>query len=180
MNEVLKSNNILTELYWEPANLTELEPATQALFRGMTKGNRKLQYRDGDGKAATGYSSKISTLYEPFAIYVKELYGDGIYFAHEDDNSTYLLIVSNGRIVGGTDCFVDRMLFSELINHGNTYANLEVTPLTELQIDAVIERCKARQVFLKRRRRFFISSIFIGGIILLMVLALALHFWVAG
>lgn len=180
MNELLKSNNILTELFWEPDNLPQMEPATQALFRGMVKGNRKLQYRDAAGKVARGYSSKISTLYEPFALYVKELYGDGVYFAHEDDNLMYLLVINHGRIVPGTDCFVERALFSELINHDEVYGHLEVTPLSELQIDAVIDKCKARQLFLKRRRRFFISCIFLGGIVLLIILALALHFWVAG
>ena len=73
MLDPLKRNHILTELLWEPTDLSQREPAVQALFRGMVKGNRKLQYRDAEGKPALGYCNKSSTLYEPFAVYIKEL-----------------------------------------------------------------------------------------------------------
>jgi hypothetical protein len=146
----------------------------------MMKAYRRLVYKDAAGLMAIGYSTKISTLYEPFALYVKELYGDGIYFSHEDNQTTYFLIINEGRIVSGTDCFISKELFDELMRHTDTYSHLEVTPLEEIQIDAVVERCCARQARLKRRRRIIIGSIFSSGIALLAVLALLLHFFVTG
>lgn len=180
MEKLLQANNILTGLLWEPESLSFLDPGAQAAFRGMVKANRRLVYKDAAGHLALGYCEKISTLYEPFAIYIKELFGDGIYFAHSDDNFTYLLIVNEGRIVSGTDCFIERELFDELMRHPEQYEHLEVTLLTEVQLSVVIEKCHAHQVSLKRRRRFIISSILFGGIIFLALLALALHFLVAG
>ncbi|MGX5108642.1 pilus assembly protein [Enterobacter cloacae] len=180
MNDILFKNNILTGLYWEPQSLEHLQPAEQASFRGMMKAYRRLVYKDSGGELAIGYSTKISTLYEPFALYVKELYGDGIYFSHESNQATYFLIINDGRIVSGTDCFINKALFDELMKHTDEYSHLEVTPLEETQITAVVERCCARQARLKRRRRIIIGSIFSGGVALLAVLALLLHFFVTG
>lgn len=84
------------------------------------------------------------------------------------------------RIVSGTDCFIERSLFDELMRHPEQYEHLEVTSLTEVQLSVVIEKCAAHQLSLKRRRRFIISSILAGGLIFLALLALALHFLVAG
>ncbi|MCM7589153.1 pilus assembly protein [Enterobacter chuandaensis] len=180
MNDILFKNNILTGLYWEPESLENLQPAEQASFRGMMKAYRRLIYKDAAGLMAIGYSTRISTLYEPFALYIKELYGDGIYFSHEENQTTYFLIINEGRIVSGTDCFISKELFDELMKHTDAYSHLEVTPLEEIQIDAVVERCCARQARLKRRRRIIIGSIFSSGIALLAVLAVLLHFFVTG
>ncbi|HHN8543403.1 pilus assembly protein [Citrobacter cronae] len=180
MDKLLQDNNILTGLLWEPDSMSHLDLGAQAAFRGMVKANRRVIYKDSDGRLAVGYCEKISTLYEPFAIYIKELFGDGIYFSHGDDNFTYLLIINGGRIVSGTDCFIERSLFDELMRHPEQYEHLEVTSLTEVQLSVVIEKCAAHQLSLKRRRRFIISSILAGGLIFLALLALALHFLVAG
>ena len=180
MNSILLKNNILTGLYWEPESLGYLQPAEQASFRGMMKANRRLVYSDATGAIALGYSTKISTLYEPFALYIKDLFGDGIYFFHENNQSTYFLIINEGRIISGTDCFIGKLLFDELMKHPAGYEHLEVTPLEEVQINAVVERCVARQLALKRRRRVIIGSIFLGGVSILLLLALVLHFFVTG
>lgn len=180
MEKLLQSKNILTNLLWEPESLAYLEPGAQAAFRGMVKANRRLVYKDNAGNLAVGYCEKISTLYEPFAIYIKEIFGDGIYFSHGDDNFTYILIVNGGRVVSGTDCFIDRALFDELMRHPEKYEHLEVTMLTEVQLSVVIEKCLAHQLSLKRRRRLVISSIMAGGVVFLALLSLALHFFVAG
>ena len=75
MEKLLQANNILTGLLWEPESLSFLDPGAQAAFRGMVKANRRLVYKDAAGHLALGYCEKISTLYEPFAIYIKELFG---------------------------------------------------------------------------------------------------------
>ncbi|KNC12231.1 pilus assembly protein [Klebsiella sp. RIT-PI-d] len=180
MNKILLENNILTGLFWEPYDLSYLQPAEQASFRGMMKANRRLVYTDVSGEPALGYSTKVSTLYEPFALYIKELFGDGIYFFHESDMTTYFLIIDNGRIISGTDCFVSKMLFDELMKHPGEFSHLEVTPLDEMQINAVVESCVTRQQALKRRRHIIIGAILFGGIALLLLLALVLNFFVAG
>lgn len=104
----------------------------------------------------------------------------GFIFFHESNQSTYFLIINEGRIISGTDCFISKLLFDELMKHPAGYEHLEVTPLEEVQINAVVERCVARQLALKRRRRVIIGSIFLGGVSVLLLLALVLHFFVAG
>lgn len=179
MKAELLKNNILTGLLWEPQTLSLLDPGAQVSFRGMVKAYRKLVYKDSRGGIAIGYCEKVSKLYEPFALYIKELFGDGIYFSHEDDNETYFLIINEGRVVSGTDCYISRELFDELIKRNEQFSHLDVTPLVDVQLDAVIDRCRAHQLSLQRRRRFFIGLFLAGGIVFLIVLAVALHFLVS-
>lgn len=179
MRAELLKNNILTGLLWEPESLSHLDPGAQVSFRGMVKAYRKLVYKDSKGAVAVGYCEKVSKLYEPFALYIKELFGDGIYFVHEDDDETYFLIINEGRVVSGTDCFISRELFDELIKHNEQYSHLDVTSFVDVQLDAVIERCRAHQLSLQRRRRFMIGLFFASGIVFLLVLALVLHFLVS-
>lgn len=180
MDKLLQHHNILMGLLWEPDTLSDLEPAAQAAFRGMVKAYRLLVYKDSDGNLAIGYCEKTSTLYEPFAIYIKELFGDGIYFSHRSDDFTYLLIINHGRVISGTDCFISKELFDEVMRRSEQYEHLEVTELTDVQLDVVIEKCNAHQLSLKRRRRIVIGLIFASGIIFLLVLALVLHLLVIG
>jgi len=180
VNERLLRENILTGLLWEAEDMSYLGLPTQASFRGMVKANRKLIYRDDEGRIATGYCSKVSTAYEPFALYIKNLFGDGIYFSHESDETTYLLIIKGGRIVSGTDCFMARRLFDELITHLGIYEHLEFTPLTPVQLDAVIERCRMHQHSLKRRRRFIMTVSTCAGAILLALIGTLLHLYISG
>lgn len=179
MKAELLKNNILTGLLWEPESLSQLDPGAQVSFRGMVKAYRKLVYKDVRGTVGIGYCEKVSKLYEPFALYIKDLFGDGIYFVHEDDNETYFLIINEGRVVSGTDCFISRELFDELIKHNEKFSHLDVTPFVDVQLDAVIERCRAHQLSLQRRRRFLIGLFLAGGVIFLIIFALALHFLVS-
>lgn len=180
MNELLLRENILTGLLWEAEDISYLGLPAQASFRGMVKANRKLIYRDDEGGIATGYCSKVSTAYEPFALYVKNLFGDGIYFSHESDEVTYLLIIKGGRIVSGTDCFMARSLFDELMAHLGIYEHLEFTPLTPVQLEAVIERCRMHQLSLKRKRRFIVTISTCAGAILLALIGTIFHLYING
>ena len=180
MNELLLKENILTGLLWEAEDMSYLGLPTQASFRGMVKANRKLIYRDDEGRTATGYCSKVSTAYEPFALYIKNLFGDGIYFSHESDEVTYLLIINGGRIVSGTDCFMARSLFDELMSHLGIYKHLEFKPLTHVQLEAVIERCRMHQHSLKRRRRFIMMVSTCAGAILIALIGTLLHLYISG
>ncbi|WAH54305.1 pilus assembly protein [Pseudescherichia vulneris] len=180
MNALLLKENILTGLLWEAEDISYLDLPTQASFRGMIKANRKLIYRDDEGNTATGYCSKVSTAYEPFALYIKNLFGDGIYFSHESDDVTYLLIIKGGRIVSGTDCFMARSLFDQLMTHLGIYEHLEFTPLTHVQLEAVIERCRLHQLSLKRRRRFIMTIGTCAGAILLALIGTILHLYIHG
>lgn len=180
MKDILHKENILTGLLWEDEDMSYLGLPTQASFRGMVKANRKLIYRDDEGRIATGYCSKASTAYEPFALYIKNLFGDGIYFSHEDDGVTYLLIIKGGRIVSGTDCFMAQSLFDELMTQLGVYEHLELTPLTHVQLEAVIERCRMHQLSLKRRRRVIMTVGISAGAILLVLVGTILHFYISG
>ncbi|WP_312211991.1 pilus assembly protein [Pseudescherichia sp.] len=180
MRDALLKENILTGLLWEAEDMSYLGLPTQASFRGMVKANRKLIYRDDEGKTAVGYCSRVSTAYEPFALYIKNLFGDGIYFSHESNDVTYLLIIKSGRIVSGTDCFMARSLFDELITHLGVYEHLEFTPLTPVQLEAVTERCRMHQLSLKRRRRFIMTISTCAGAILLALIGIILHLYING
>ncbi len=180
MDDLLLKENIVTGLLWEAEDMTCLGPPAQASFRGMIKANRKLVYRDDEGKLATGYCNKVSMLYEPFAIYIKKLFGDGIYFSHKDETITYLLVINRGRIVSGTDCFIARTLFEEVMRCPGKYEHLDVKPLTSVHLNTVIERCRSHQVLLKRRRRFITAIGVCVSAILLIILGVIVQFYLNG
>jgi len=179
VNDILLKENILTGLLWEAEDMSCLGLPAQASFRGMVKANRKLVYRDDEGKLATGYCSKVSMIYEPFAIYIKNLFGDGIYFSHTDDATTYLLVINRGRIVSGTDCFIARPLFDELMHHSGKYEHLDIKPLTNAHLERVIEQCHSHQALLKHRRRFIMTIGFCASAVLLIILAIILQFYLS-
>jgi hypothetical protein len=130
-----------------------------------------------DGGLLTGYSEKGDLFYEPFAIHVKNDFGDGVYYFYEDENKeeTYFVIIKEGRIVSGSDTVINTELFnqlhSELSKPESPYVGFNVMEISPQWIENIIEKCKKRHLALKRKRNIFMASIVSAGLLILAVIA---------
>lgn len=182
MKARLLKNNLLVNMQWEPEYPDKLESGTLTWFRNSVKSNRKLFYTDAFGHVATGYTAKLSSRFDAFPIFLMTLFGDGIYYRHQANTNgdSYLVIIKDGRVVSGTDCFLKRTLFDALLENADNYSNLEMILITDNHLARVIEYCTARQQSLKRRRMIFILSFMAAGAVALFVLALMFRLMNAG
>ncbi len=177
----LSENRILINLIWsyEPESH---EPWFIDWLSHLRRTHHQLNSASSDGKHVEGFCSKYSTLYEPFALWMKDLYGDGIYY-YEQAESYYFLIISNGVPVSGSDVLVSRrfwMKLKEQLKEAPQYAGLSLIQLTEQHITTVIERCTEHQLRLKKRRQLMIGALTLGGIIFLLVFMALLKFFIRG
>lgn len=182
MNDRLLKNNLLIGMHWEPASMAELEPGLLNSFRNMIKSQRRLLYTDSLGQVAVGYTSRLSSRFEAFPIYLKELYGDGIYFRHQANNNgdSYLVIIKEGRVLAGTDCFLKRTLFDVLLHNADVSKSLANVLITDNHIATIIENNVLQQQQVSRRHRFFIISFMCAGALAVAVLAVIFHLMKAG
>lgn len=181
MLEHLSDNNVLTGLVWV-YELETHEPNFIDWIAHLKRTHRRLSFMADDGKIYHGYCRKLSTLYEPFALWIKELYGDGVYYV-ETKGDYYFLIISDGLPVSGSDCVVSQRFwatFKEQLKDHPRYQQLAMKELTQDHIIAVVERCVAKQLRSKKRRQLVIAALAVGGVIFLMLFIALLKFFIRG
>lgn len=181
MLERLAENNVLINLIWnyEPASH---EPYYPEWVSHLRRTHRQLKTVNNEGKEMTAFCHKLSTLYEPFALWIRELYGDGIYYCETQENY-YFLIISKGVPVSGSDVIVSRrfwMILKEQLIESPEYKHLAFRKITEESILTVIERCNEHQARMKKRRQIIIGSLALGGIILLLTIMVLLKIFIRG
>lgn len=177
MTEHLRQNYVLTGLVWEPENISNVSQNYQKWLNRIRRTQRQLVFQMDDGGLLTGYSAKGALFYEPFAIHVKNDFGDGVYYFHEDENKeeTYFVIIKEGRIVSGSDTVINTEFFnqlhSELSQPESPYIGVNVTEISPQWIENMIEQCKQRRSALKRKRNIVLASIVSVGLLILAVIA---------
>lgn len=99
-----------------------------------------------------GYSSDTSSVTQPFALYIRNLFGDGIYYTNEEGDKNYLLAIINGEIIQGTDVYINSALFERYRQKllSEEYSSLQWHCLTMAHIDEVIE---ANNLYKRKNRR---------------------------
>lgn len=177
----LSENRVLIDLVWsyEPASH---EPYYLDWLSHLRRTHRQLTGQSDEGEMVTGFCTKHSTLYEPFALWMKALYGDGIHY-YEQAESCYFLIISHGVPVSGSDRLVSRrfwMKLKEQLKESPQYAELPLIQLTEQHIEAVIEGCTEHQRRQKKRRQMMIGVLIAGGIVFLLVFMTLLKLFIKG
>ncbi|WP_312948866.1 hypothetical protein [Superficieibacter sp.] len=175
--EKLKQNNVLIENVWgyTPA---EYEPFYLQWLTALKRDHRLIEYLNTDNVRCMGFCAKHSTLYEPFALHAKELYGDAIYWL-ETKGNYYFLIIANGELVSGSDRIVSQRFWIHLreqLKTNSLYQHLNVRELDETMINNVIENCVAHQNKLKKKRQAVIVGLALGGVAILILTTLLLKF----
>lgn len=191
LTEMMKEHNLYTGTLWVPfpstthaqrtrlvRNLLERQwravtyEVASAADPGKSQDNRTLrETRPAEGREFRGLTEHHSSAREPLALYIRLLYGDGIFYTRTDDGMVWLLIVSDGVIVPGTDCLLSPVVFDSLMvdRKFSQYKSLPVRELREECEEDILTHYQANQMRLKKRRYFFYGTLVCLGLVLLAI-----------
>ncbi|ECI0840308.1 hypothetical protein AU892_24515 [Salmonella enterica subsp. diarizonae] len=191
LTEIMKEHSLYTGTLWVPQPSTTHALRTRAVRNLLERQWRTVTYEAGEvtvpaGKGGVqkpdavhtpgmrefrGVMEHHSTTREPLALYIRLLYGDGIFYARTDDGMVWLLIVSDGLIVPGTDCLLSPLVFDSLMED-RKFSQYKALPLRELSEDCeeeILTHYQANQQRLKKRRYFFYGVLACIGLVLLAI-----------
>ncbi len=142
----------------------------------MEKRYRRIEYTNADKKVCSGYSSETSSLFQPFALYIRNIFGDGIYYSKDKDEFNYLLVIHKGEVISGTDVFINRALFERYRQHllSSDYATLQWNCLSMAHVDQILEANRRFKLNSNKKKMMFISVICGIGILCFLLFAVAL------
>lgn len=187
LTEMMKAHNLYTGTVWVPLPSTTHAQRTRAVRSLLERQWRAVTYevasatepgkptpreaRPTDGREFRGLTEHHSSAREPLALYIRLLYGDGIFYARTDDGMVWLLIVSDGVIVPGTDCMLSPVVFDSLMEDRkfSQYKSLPVRELREDCEEDILAHYQANQLRLKKRRYFFYGALVCLGLVLLAI-----------
>ncbi|EEV7167135.1 pilus assembly protein, partial [Escherichia coli] len=99
--EQIEEEEIATEVIWiSSENVAKKMTNTKerSWRRVVDKHYKRIEYLNEDKKTCSGYSAITSSVSQPFALYIRNIYGDGIYYTNQDTNKNYILAISNGEV----------------------------------------------------------------------------------
>lgn len=187
LTEMMKAHNLYTGTVWVPLPSTTHAQRTRAVRNQLERQWRAVTYevasatepgkpmpreaRPAGGREFRGLTEHHSSAREPLALYIRLLYGDGIFYARTDDGMVWLLIVSDGVIVPGTDCMLSPVVFDSLMEDRkfSQYKSLPVRELREDCEEDILAHYQANQLRLKKRRYFFYGALVCLGLVLLAI-----------
>lgn len=186
--EKLNEHKLMTEVWWQPLAASTNPQRTRSVQNNIERSTRKViyflesssdnTYQDKqDIRSYVGYIGQVSLSWEPLALYIREIYGNGIYYSHRDNGQVWLLVISDNVIVPGTDCTLSRELFDLLMEERKftQYKNLPVTELAEDCVEQVLTLYRESQKKLKRQRiLLYVTFTGLGLVLLAAVVAFIL------
>lgn len=102
--------------------------------------------------------------YQILAIYIHEIYGDGVYYCNLNDNDSsgfYFLIIKDGDIAVETDCLINKEMLSYLLSgiDESKYNNLKLVELSSEDFNVVLnEYILVKSIFSKKRKQLAVVS----------------------
>lgn len=179
MIDYLYEHNVLTGLIWEPENTEGNSRNYQQWLNKVRRTHSQLVYTTSDGGLLKGYSEKKFAELEPFAIHVRNEFGDGIYYfpSSKEVDEVYFLIVNENRIVSGSDRIVKKQFFDALMHEFSegVLSHLNIRELQRPWIENISSLCQQRQVIIKRKQKIFVICVAAVGIFLLAMMAVLLN-----
>ncbi|EMU8144893.1 hypothetical protein AAAM04_001445 [Salmonella enterica] len=187
LTEMMKEHSLYTGTVWVPLPSTTHAQRTRAVRNLLERQWRAVAYevapavepgkpmprepRPAGEREYRGLTEYHSSAREPLALYIRLLYGDGIFYARTDDGMVWLLIVSDGVIVPGTDCMLSPVVFDSLMEDRkfSQYKSLPVRELREDCEEEILTHYQANQLRLKKRRYFFYGALVCLGLVLLAI-----------
>jgi hypothetical protein len=159
--EQLTKNNIVTGLIWENSFSENNAKGYRQWIEATKKSHHQVVYTDKQNRNHYGYTDKPILQHDPFATYISTQFGDGIYYSAVAEDLFYLLIISNGQIISGTDQLIGKAFFYEIkrLIPESTYSQLDFITLQDKHIETVIELCEKRKKKLRKQRILFYSAL---------------------
>ncbi|EBZ5135141.1 hypothetical protein LDS28_002726 [Salmonella enterica] len=185
LTEIMKEHRLHTGTWWVPLPSTTHPQRTRAVRSLLERQFRTVTYdvaseptdRSGNThdtpglREFRGLTEYHSSAREPLALYIRLLYGDGIFYSRIGDGMVWLLIVSDGVIVPGTDCLLSPLVFDSLMED-RKFSQYKALPVRELSDDCaeeILTHYQANQQRLKKRRYFFYGALVCLGLVLLAI-----------
>lgn len=165
LTETMKEHHLLTGVWWAPQPSATHEKRTRAVWNLMERQYRGVSYEMA-GSIPTakggvpvsrefhGLIERHSSVWESLALYIRLLYGDGIFYSQTDGGMVWLLIINEGVIVPGTDCLMSPGVFDALME-GRKFSQYKALPVRELSEDSaddILNHYRNSQLRLKKRR----------------------------
>lgn len=191
LTEMMKEHSLYTGTLWIPLPSTTHALRTRAVRNLLERQWRAVTYevvsaaepgksqdtrmpreaRSVGGREFRGLTEHHSSTREPLALYIRLLYGNGIFYSRTDDGMVWLLIISDGVIVPGTDCLLSPVVFDSLMEDRkfSQYKSLPVRELREDCEEDILTHYQANQMRLKKRRYFFYGALVCLGLVLLAI-----------
>lgn len=181
LTETMKKHSLFTGTLWVPLPSTTHEQRTRVVRNQLERQWRTVTYqvvtrtepvgglavqkppvaRTPGGREFRGLTEHHSSAREPLALYIRLLYGDGIFYSRTGDGAVWLLIVSDGVIVPGTDCMLSPLVFDSLMED-RKFSQYKALPVRELSDDCaedILTHYQVNQQRLKKRRYFFYGTL---------------------
>lgn len=183
LTEMMKEHKLHTGVWWTPLPSTTHALRTRAVRNLLERQYRSVTYavvtdskpgskREPVGsREFRGLTEHHSSTREPLALYIRLLYGDGIFYSRTGNGMVWLLIVSDGVIVPGTDCLLSPLVFDSLMED-RKFSQYKALPVRELQEDCaedILTHYQANQLRLKKRRYFLYAGLACLGLVLLAI-----------
>lgn len=180
LTDMMKEHRLYTGTWWVPLPSTTHAQRTRAVRNLLERQYRNVTYdvpADPAGKPGggprefRGLTEHHSSAREPLALYIRLLYGDGIFYSRTGDGMVWLLIVSDGVIVPGTDCLLSPLVFDSLMEDRkfSQYKALLVRELQEDCAEDILTHYQVNQMRLKKRRYFLYAGLACLGLVLLAI-----------
>ncbi|EAO2872879.1 hypothetical protein GJ179_11455 [Salmonella enterica subsp. enterica] len=180
LTDMMKEHRLYAGTWWVPLPSTTHAQRTRAVRNLLERQYRNVTYDvpaapagkpGADLREFRGLTEHHSSACEPLALYIRLLYGDGIFYSRTGDGMVWLLIVSDGVIVPGTDCLLSPLVFDSLMED-RKFSQYKALPVRELQGDCaedILTHYQANQLRLKKRRYFLYAGLACLGLVLLAI-----------
>lgn len=176
LTETMKAHRLHIGTWCIPLPSTTNAQRTRAVRSLLERQYRSVTYdvagKQEDGtRTHQGLTEYHSSNRESLALYIRLLYGDGIFYSKTEDGMIWLLIINDGVIVPGTDCLLNPLVFDSLMEDRkfSQYKTLSVKELSEDCEKDILVHYEASQLRLKKRRYFFYAILAFLGLVLLAI-----------
>lgn len=141
LTELLK-NNLTINGIWIDSNYAE-EHRHRFWFESTKKRYKKIRYSTKDGMKEALFPKQVK-LHEILALYIKELYGDGLFYApitEGDTTNYYLICIKNDCVISPIDTIISESMLNYILSKKDSsiYAGLDVTIINNDIFNAIHE-----------------------------------------
>lgn len=161
-----KNNKMQLGIIWSGKNLVQYDSANYLKWlEGIQRHHRSIKYFDNGGNKHQGFITNDSPSQESYAVYIKEMYGDGFYFCPIDEsditNGMYIVIIKDDVIMPGSDVIYDYSFFQKIDSErkNSDYSSLKKIELDENHFNEIANQYKNNMLVIQRKRRILYASL---------------------
>lgn len=172
-----KNNKMQMNIIWSGQGLELYDsPGYLKWLAGLQRRHRSIKYSDSQGNKYQGIITNNAPSLESFAVYIKELYGDGFYYCPVNENDMtegmYLVIIKDGMIMPGSDVIYDCSFFRRIdeARDNSAYSALTKIALDEHHFNEIADRYKKNVLVVQRKRKILYASFSLCMVIFSLVL----------